>query len=99
MSPDRADREENEPPPNSEPEEYVYVENEEGEPRMAGRPDSFRERYWAESDGFVSPGVYVTLLIVGVVLLLFPEPITSTIGVVLVALGLFLAAVDAFSPG
>ena len=96
MSPDRdTDKE----PPNSEPEEGVYVENAEGEPRMAGTAEDMHERDRGGPSSVVSPVVYGALILVGVAFLVFPEPATSAVGLVLIALGLFLAGVDALSPG
>jgi hypothetical protein len=43
-----------------------------------------------ESDSFLHEELVTTLLIVGVLLFLFPDPVTSTLGIVLVALGVGL---------
>lgn len=96
MSPDRdTDR----VPPDSDQGD-VYTENEEGEPGLAGRADDehgMYEAYPDDSRGFTDPKVYGSILIVGIALLLFPEPFTSTLGLVLVLLGLFIGAVDVLS--
>lgn len=80
-------------PPESEPEENVYVKNEEGEARMAGREGG--DKVSAEGSlSFVEPTVYGLIAIVGLALLLFPEPATSLVGLILLGTGLFLAAID-----
>lgn len=43
-----------------------------------------------ESDSFLHEELIPVLLIVGVLLFLFPEPISSALGIVLVALGVAL---------
>ncbi|WP_170977233.1 hypothetical protein [Halorussus salinisoli] len=43
-----------------------------------------------ESDSFLHEELIPVLLIVGILLFLFPEPVTSTLGVVLVSLGVGL---------
>ena len=47
-----------------------------------------------EGNGWWDEGLISMLLIVGVVLLLFPEPATSTLGVVLIIAGLVAALID-----
>lgn len=97
MSPDRdTDR----VPPDSDQGD-VYTENEAGEPGLAGRADDDHGMYQAYSDDsnqFTDPKVYVPLVLGGAALLLFPEPLTSMLGLFLVLLGLFIGAVDVLSP-
>lgn len=95
-----SDRDTDRTPPDSSQDDEVYVENEEGEPRMAGRPghdDGAHEEHLSDSDGLLDPKIYVPILLVGAVLLVFPESLTSTLGLVLVLIGLFIAAVDVLS--
>ena len=87
-------------PSDSHPDDDVYTRNEEGEPRMAGPSGEGEGRYQFYRDGgfrVVDPKVYGAAILVGVLLVLFPEPITSFIGVVLVVLGAVVAAVDVLS--
>ena len=43
-----------------------------------------------ESDSFLHEELIPTLVIIGVLLVLFPEPLTSTLGIVLVTFGVAL---------
>ena len=72
-----------------------------GDPGLAGQfgEESVDAEHMLRPDRLLDPSVYGTLLLVGIVLLVLPEPISSTIGLMLVLLGLFVAAVDALSPG
>lgn len=92
-----SDRDADRTPPDSNQDDEVYVENEEGEPRMAGQPghdDGAYGEHLSDSDGLLDPKIYTLIALVGAVLLVFPEPLTSTLGLVLLVAGLFLAAVD-----
>ena len=78
----------------------VYVENEAGEPGLAGRGEDREGIYQGYAGGGVriaSPNVYVPALLVGAVLLLVPEPLTSTLGIALLLIGGFIAVIDALS--
>ncbi len=94
MSSDRAsDR----TPPDSDPDDELYTETEEGKPRMAGRNPDNEGVYWGfpdDSARIVDPKVYGTVLLLAAALLLFPEPFSSGIGLVLFVLGGFVALVD-----
>lgn len=87
-------------PPDSTPDDETYATNEAGEARFTGQPDE-GDRYFGDSpdsdSGLVDPKVYGLLLLVGAVLLVFPEPVTSTLGLALVAVGAFVALVDLLS--
>lgn len=85
------------PRPDSTPDEEVYVEPEEGAPRQAGRsPDNegVYAGYPEAATRLTDPKVYGGLLLVGVALVLFPEPATSALGVLVVGIALFVGAVD-----
>jgi hypothetical protein len=51
----------------------------------------------AEDDGWLGEGIAGTLLLVGVVLFLFPEPATSALGIGLVTLGVLVWVADALA--
>lgn len=96
-----SDRDTNRTPPDSNQDDEVYVKDEEGDPGLAGRSGDNEGVY----EGFPStvhrvadPKVYGPLLVVGLILLVIPEPITSTIGLVLLLIGAFVGAVDLLSP-
>jgi len=85
--------------PRSDPDD-VYTENEEGDPGLAGRRpgnEGVYGFYPEESRRVVDPVVYGALLVVGLVLILFPEPFTSVVGLLLVVVAVFVAAVDLLS--
>ena len=84
-------------PPESRPGEDVYGGDEDGDPTMAGRsPDNegVYRMYPDDASRVVDPKIYGSLLLVGAILLFFPEPITSTIGLLLVLVGAFVGAID-----
>ncbi|WP_227353691.1 hypothetical protein [Haladaptatus salinisoli] len=96
-----SDRDTNRTPPDSRQGDDVYVKDEEGDPGLAGRSGDNEGVY----EGFPStvhrvadPKVYGFLLLIGLILLVFPEPITSTIGFVLILIGAFIGAIDFLSP-
>jgi hypothetical protein len=77
----------------------LYAENEAGKPRMVdrfGRTGSPAER--EDEFSVVDPLLYAPLLLVGALLVVFPEPATSVIGLFCIAVGIFLAVVDLLSP-
>lgn len=93
-----SDRDPDRLPPDSRQDEEVYTENEEGEPRMAGRADHGGEdvyrMYPDDSFRYTDPKVYLSILLVGVVLVVVPEPLTSMLGAILIFIGGALAVVD-----
>lgn len=96
MSPDR---DTHDPRPDSDPDDDVYAENEEGDPRYAGRtPDNegVYGGYPEHATRLADPKVYGALLLFGAVLFLFPEPITSALGFLLLVVGAFVGLVDVF---
>ena len=89
-------------PPESKQDD-MYVTDEDEQSTMAGRfggPDSGDQRGGSDglrSRGLIHPIVYLPVLGVGAVLFFIPEPITTTVGVGLLLVGAFLAAVDVLS--
>lgn len=86
-------------PPDSSPDDDVYVTDEEGEPTMVGPfggPES--DDRTGGFDGLVDPKVYVLVLAIGAVLFILPEPVTTTLGIGFLLVGAFLAIVDVLSP-
>lgn len=79
--------------PDSTPSEETYATNEEGEPRMTSRS---RE---GDSSAVSSPGggTAALLILAGVLLFVFPEPVTSAVGVVLVVAGILLWGGERFA--
>lgn len=59
-----------------------------------GGSEEFGPSEATDEDGRWNEGIVSVLLVVGVVLFLFPEPATSAIGMVLVALGLAMWLLD-----
>jgi len=63
---------------------------------MADQADS--DEIFADSEdeefSVVDPLFYAPLLLVGATLVVFPEPLTSVVGVVLITAGLLLAVLD-----
>jgi len=51
-----------------------------------------------EAFSLVDPLLYAPLLLVGTALVVFPEPATTLVGVVCIAVGVVLAAADLTSP-
>jgi len=51
-----------------------------------------------EAFSLVDPLLYAPLLLVGTALVVFPEPATTLVGVVCIAIGVVLAAADLTSP-
>lgn len=96
----RSDERTDRTPTDSTTDDEVYEYNEAGEPRLAGRSESEGLYEGYPDDGFevIDPKTYGLLLLVGVVLLLFPEPLTSTLGLILIAVGVFVGLVDLLSP-
>ncbi|GAA0662184.1 hypothetical protein ACFQDG_06910 [Natronoarchaeum mannanilyticum] len=70
---------------------WPYRSGSEGE---ADRPE---EAHDADDDGWLDEGIIGTLLVVGVVLFLVPEPSTSALGILLIVIGVLGWAVDAVS--
>lgn len=88
-------------PPDGEQNDQVYVEDDEGDPGLAGGPADNEGVYLGYSDDvsrIVDPKVAGTLLLVGFVLLVFPEPITSMVGLALVLAGAFVGVIEFLSP-
>lgn len=79
----------------------MYVEDDEGDPGLAGVSGDNEGVYLGYSDDVsrvVDPKVTATLLIVGVILLIFPEPVTSMLGLLLVLAGAFVGLIEFLSP-
>lgn len=70
--------------------------NEEGDPGLTeyGNYDDGALEYPEDSGGLVAPRTYGLLVLGGIVLLVFPEPFTSVLGVALILTGAFLGLVD-----
>lgn len=67
---------------------------------MAGKPgddDGAYEEHPSDSSGLPDPKKYGSITLVGAVLLVFLEPLTSTVGLVPLVIGPFIAAVDTVS--
>ena len=96
MSSDRTSRSDSDGRQN----ERVYVHNDEGDPRIAnisGDTEGVYQLYPGDTNRTVSPTLYVPALLGGLVLLVIPEPITTTIGVALLLVGAFVGAIDLLS--
>ena len=72
----------------------------ESDPQLTDQADTDDIFADSEDEAFslVDPLLYAPLLLVGVALVVFPEPLTSVVGFVLIAAGLSLAVVDLLSP-
>ena len=86
----------NEEPPASTASDDRLLTDELGEPRTVDQSDDIPvER---EDDfSWTGPEVYFPLLIGGLLLVSFPDPVTSLVGLVSIAIGLLLAGVDLLS--
>lgn len=80
-------------PPVYRDEDDVYDEEEYGDEAYAERGPA-AER---EDDSWLDEGGISLLLVGGVILFLFPEPITSTIGILLIAAGVVMWMADALT--
>lgn len=83
--------------PDSAPDDEAYAENEEGDSRQTEPSPDGEDRYRGYPEKIsraANPKVYVGLLLLGAGLFLFPEPVTSAVGLPLVVAGALVAAVD-----
>lgn len=80
--------------PDSTPSDETYATNEEGDPRMTNRS---RGGERVTDDGDAGAGTAALLILAGVILFLFPEPITSMVGVLLIVGGILLWAAERFA--
>lgn len=98
MSPDSGPRPNSDEPPKSTATGDMAAETE-GEPRPTDQAE--RDDIFADSDGeefsLVDPLCYAPLLLVGAFLVVFPEPLTSVVGVALITAGLVIAVLDLLS--
>lgn len=94
-----SDRDTDKKPPDSSRDDEVYATNDAGEAGMVDRSGT-DETYYRDDSPYrlVDRRVYGTMLLVGLALVLFPEPTTSIVGLVLLAVGAFVAVVDLLSP-
>ncbi|RDI72602.1 DUF308 domain-containing protein [Halopelagius longus] len=81
-------------PPDSTASDETYATNEEGQPRMTNRSRGGERVTDADSPG---AGTAALLILAGVILFVFPEPVTSMAGVVLIVAGILLWGVERFA--
>lgn len=86
-------------PPDSNQNDDVYAKNEEGEPRMVSTSRTEERLAEGGSSQIVDLKVYGSLLLLGVVLVALQQSTISTIGFVLIAIGVFIGIVDVLSRG
>ncbi|MFC6824525.1 hypothetical protein [Halopelagius fulvigenes] len=80
--------------PDSTTIEGTYVRNDEGQMTMADRSSEDEGVDETEAAGI---GIAGTLILIGAVLFLFPEPVSSVAGALLITGGIILWAVEQFS--
>lgn len=92
-----SDRDTDRSPSDSARDDEVYAQNEAGElgvTRQSGDNEGIYQGYPHDVHPIVDPNVYGPILLVGAILLLFPEPVTSMLGLVLLLTGAFLGLTD-----
>ena len=59
-------------------------------------PEGYPERFDEEDDGYLGETLVALLIAAGVILFLFPEPVTSTLGIILIGIGVVAWLADLF---